>query len=246
MKKALPIYFFIVLTMLFAGCKSGNIINGQTNKPVEIKSNNVTDYKVNIKEHVAYNEENNPFKVKYAQISDLGNESLEIKINQTLKSTITEWINKNCEWMEKSQITIKCKNSQYLSLCYTIEWKNSQGEDFMSTYTRIGVTVDIQTGNRVYLSDLIKDTDSLQQKLEKYDYGNEFSPPIDSEEADKILHEASISESKYLKEIYHNDPYAYDEIKDEIGSKTSFYLTDNKLVITRDEYELNDVYIDFK
>lgn len=116
----------------------------------------------------------------------------------------------------------------------------------MSTYTRMGVTVDIQTGDRVYLNDLINDTDGLKQKLEKYDYGNEFSPPINSEEADKILHEASISESKYLEEIYQNDPYAYDEIKDEIGSKTSFYLTDNKLVITRNEYDLNDVYIDFE
>ncbi len=116
----------------------------------------------------------------------------------------------------------------------------------MSTYTRIGVTVDVQTGNRVYLSDLINDTGSLKEKLEQYDYENEFSPSIDSEEADKILQEASISELKYLEEIYQNDPYAFDEIKDEIGSKASFYLTDIKLVITRDEYELNDVYIDIK
>lgn len=194
------IYFLVIMTMLFVGCKSGSAIENQTNKPVETKTNNVTDYKVNIKKYILYNEKNEPFIVKYAQISGVGNESLESSINQALKSSITEWINKECKWMEKSQITIKCKNSRYISLCYTIEWKNSQGEDFMSAYTRMGVTVDIQTGDRVYLNDLINDTDGLKQKLEKYDYGNEFSPPIDSEEADKILHEASISESKYLEE----------------------------------------------
>lgn len=245
MKKAILIYFCIVLTMLFTGCRSGNINNEKTDDFLESKLN-VADYNVVMKDYISYNEKNNPYTVKYAQISGIGNEKLENRINQTLKSAITEWLNKNCEWMEKSQITIKRKNSQYLSLCYMIEWKNSQCEDFMSTYTRIGVTVDIQTGDRVYLNDLIKDTDGLKQKLEKYDYGNEFSPPIDFEEADEIIHEASISESKYLEEISHNDPYAYDEIKDEIGSKTSFYLTDNKLVITRNEYDLNDVYIDFK
>lgn len=234
------------MTMLSVACKSSNVNDTRKNNVEKSKSYNTNVYKVYEKEYTAYNKQDKPFIVKYAQISDLGNKSLEAKINQTLKSSITEWINKDCEWMEKSQITIKRKTSQYLSLCYTIEWKNSQGEDFMSTYTRIGVTVDIQTGDRVYLNDLIKDTDGLKRKLEKYDYGNEFSPPIDSEEADKILHEASISESKYLEEIYQNDPYAYDEIKDEIGSKTSFYLTDNKLVITRNEYDLNDVYIDFE
>lgn len=89
------------------------------------------------------------------------------------------------------------------------------------------------------------DIDSIKQTLEKYYYGNELSLPIDSEETDKILHEVSISEAKYFEEIYQNDPYAYDKIKDEIGSKTSFFLTDNKLVITRNEYDLNDVHFDY-
>lgn len=246
MKKAILIYFCIVTAMLFAGCKSsGNVTNAYIKKLGESKSSNIPDYKVNIKKYIHNNENSKPFSVKYVQITGLCNESIESRINQTLKSSITEWINKDCEWMEKSKVVVKCKNSKYLSLCYTIEWKDKNGEGYMSTYTRIGVTVDVQTGDRVYISNLIKDTDDLKQKLKKYDYKNEFSPPIDSDEADKIIREASISESKYLKEIYQNDSYAYDEIKDEIGSKSSFYLTDNKLVITRDEYDLNDVYINF-
>lgn len=245
MKRYILIYLFVVMIMLFAGCKSSNVINGQTDKPVESKSNNVTDYKVNIKEYVAYNEENNSFKVKYAQISDLGNDSLENQINQTLKSSITEWINKDCDWVERFQITIKCKTSKYLSLCYTIEWGNPRGEDLVGTFTRIGLTVDIQTGDRVYLNDLIKDTANLKQTLVNYNYGTEFSPPIDYEEADKIIHYASISEKKYFEEIYKTDPHVYIFMKSYLGLKSSFYLADKQLVITRDENEFNDVYIDF-
>lgn len=162
MKRIIIIYFFVVMTMLLAGCGSGNVIENKTNKLAESKSNNSTSYKVNIKEYIAYNEKDKPFKVKYAQILGIDNKSLENKINQTLKSAITEWLNKSSEWMEKSQITIKCKNSRYISLCYTIEWKNDNGEGFMSTYTRIGVTVDVQTGDRVYLNDLIKNSESLK------------------------------------------------------------------------------------
>lgn len=245
MKKAILIYLCIALTMLFTGCKSNNVNDDKTNDC--IKSNlNVTDYKVNMNEYILPNEKNYPFSVNYAQISGIGNENLENKINQTLKSAIIEWINKNCEWMEKSQITVKCKTSKYLSLCYTIEWGNPQGKAFMSTYTRFGVTVDMQTGRRVFLDDLFKDTAGLKQELVKYDYGNELSPPIDFEEANKILHEASISESKYLEEIYKTDPLVYEYMLSYIGKKPSFYLTDNKLVITRDENEFDDVYIDFK
>lgn len=262
MKRVILIYFFIVISMLFAGCKSGNIINNQTNKPIESKLsnvaenqknkpvesnlNNVTDYKVNIKEYIAYNEKNKPFKVKYAQISGLSNESLENQINQTLKSSITEWVNKDCEWMEESQITVKCKTPKFLSLCYTVELKDDRGEDYMSTYTRIGVTVDMHTGERVFLDDLFKDTAGLKEELKKYNYGNELSPPIDSEEADKILHDASIPEKNYFEEIYKTDPLVYDFMFSYVRVKPSFYLTDNKLVITRDENEFDDVYIDFK
>ncbi|WP_010681106.1 hypothetical protein [Acetivibrio cellulolyticus] len=246
MKRVILIYFFVVMTMLFVGCKSGNVIDNQTNKPVKIKSNNVTDYKVNMKEYISYNKKNKPFKVKYAQISGVGNESIEGRINQTLKSSITEWINKDCEWLDESQIAVKYKNSKYLSLCYTTELKDDRGEDYMSTYTRIGVTVDMQTGDRVFLGDLFKNTASLKEKLEIYNYGNEISPPIDSDDANKILHYASISEKKYFEEIYKTDPLVYDYTFTYIRAKPSFYLTDEQLVITRDENKFNDVYIDFK
>lgn len=242
MKKVILIYFIVILNILFVGCKPASIIDDQTKKAEESKSNNVANYKVSINEYTAYNEEDKAFKVKYAQISDLGNEKLENQINKTLKLSITEWINKDCEWAKRFQIAVKCKTPNYLSVCYTIEWKNSQGEDFMSNYTRFGVTVDMNTGERIFLDELIKDTAMLKQKLENYNYGNELSPPIDSEEADKILNFASISEKKYYDEEYKNGYSLYNFL----WGKPSFYLTDKQVVITRDENEFDDVYMDFK
>lgn len=262
MKKIILIYFIVSVTILFAGCKSGslvvdqtntqadsklsNVVEDKTNKSVEVKLNKGLNYKVNIKEYIAHNNKNKPYKVKYTQISGLGNKGLENKINLTLKSSITEWINKDCEWMQESQIYIKSMSSKYLSICYIIEFKDDKGADYMSTYIRIGVTVDMQSGERVYLEDLIKDNAALKQKLENYYYNNEFSPPIDTEEADKILHYLSISETKYFEEIYKDDPLVYDFMLTYMRVKPSFYLTDNRIVITRDENEIDDVYIDFK
>jgi hypothetical protein len=232
MKRAILLFLIVAITMMFVGCSSNNINDNKR----------VNDYGIYEKEYTAYNNEKQPFIVKYAQISGLGNESLENKTNQTLKESITAWINETCEWMERSEIVVKYKTPKYLSLCYVIEWNNSQKNGYM----RIGITVDMQTGDRVYLNDLIKNTTNLKQKLVSYSYGTEFSPPIDSEEADKIIHSASISETKYLEEIFKDDPYAYNHINSYFTAKSSFYLTDNKLVITRDKYELNDINIDFK
>lgn len=215
--------------------------NSQANNAEESNKN---EYKILEKEYTFYNKENKLFKVKYAQISGLANEILEYNINQTLKSSITEWINKDCEWMEESQLDVKYKNSKYLSLCYIIELKDYK--NYFSTYTRIGVTVDMQTGERVYLNDLIKDTSDLKQTLMSYSYGNEVSPPIDSKEADKIIYGASKSEKEYFEEIYETDPLVYDFMFTYIRVKPTFYLTDKQLVITRDENEFNDVYIVFK
>lgn len=245
MKRAILICFIAIMTMLFVACELSNLKDAKNNVK-ENKSNNENAYKVYEKEYTAYNKEDKPFIVKYAQISGLDNKSLESQINQTLKSSITEWINKDCEWMAESQMNVEYKTSKLLSLCYTIEMNDDRGKDFASTYARIGITVDLNKGVRVYLNDLFKDTSSLKQELVGYSYGNEISPPISSKEADEIIHYASISEKKYFEEIYKNDPLVYDFMFTYIRAKPSFYLTDTQIVITRDENKYNDVFINFE
>ncbi len=245
MKKSFFLFLIILIILGSDGCVKNSYIENQ--KDIHsYEKNNQLDYKVNFEEYSIKNENNKLFKIKYAKISGLADKKMENKINQTLKSSLIEWINKDCEWMSEIRINVTYKNSDYISLCYTKEWESPRGKGYINTYTRIGITINMHTGERVYLDNLIKDTKNLKRKLENYKYETEFSPPISSDEAVKIIQEASISEKDYLIESFKTDPFVYDEIKDEIASKTSFYLMDKNLVIMRDEYKLNDIYIDFK
>ena len=227
---------------------TGNEVNSKevepTKKPIKCELTDKSIYKVNIKEFVLYNPKGKLFKVKYAHISGLIDEKKENQINQVLKTTMTDWINKNCEWAKKFTVDVTYKSSRYLSLCYSTEWKNPNGEDLMSTFTRIGITVNMLTGERMYLDDFIKDSDSLKQTLEKYNYGNDFSPPIDNEEANKIVHVTSMSEKDYLEKIFKTfDPDIYEDMSSYSNLMPSFYLSNNQIVITRDEYKMDDIYI---
>ncbi len=242
MKRIIFIFFVVCVFVFFEGCKSGSVNDYQESMPVESNTNSIIDYKVTIKEYEAYNKENKMFKVEYVQISGMDDENLQNQINQTLKSSISEWITKDCDWMEKSRITVECKTSKYLSIIYKIEWENPNGKDLLGTFTRIGLTVDLQTGKRVLLNALFNDYDGLKEKLVKYDYGNEISPPIDSDEADEIIHNASITEKEFYEENYKNGHSDYNFL----WSKSSYYLTDEQIVIIRDENEFDDVHFDFK
>jgi len=95
------------------------------------------------------------------------------------------------------------------------------------------------------LDNIIKDTDNLKHTLVYYDYGTEFSSPIMNKEADEIIHYASISEKEYLEEQNQTDGWVYNHVGEYMQNKSSFYLTDDKLIITRDRYDLNDIYIDY-
>jgi hypothetical protein len=48
-----------------------------SNKPVEGKRVNVTDYKLNIKKYIFYNKKNKPFFVKYVQIFGMDDKKFE-------------------------------------------------------------------------------------------------------------------------------------------------------------------------
>ncbi len=230
MKRIAFIYSCMFIIMFFVGCIP--------------RCNN--DYKVYEKKYTSYNEAQKEYTVKYMQVSGIGNKKLEKKINKALRLSVTEWLNEHCEWMERSKISIECQTSKYLSICYMIEWRNPDKDIYVTPCTRIGVTIDMRTGKRLFLDDFIKDMDDLKQKLMSYDYGNEISPPINSDEADNIIYSTLLSEKEYLEERYKTDTHVYNEIISVIGEKPSFYITDNRLIITRDKYEPDDVYIDLQ
>ncbi len=212
---------------------------------IACKITDKNNYNVNEKEYTLYNAEGKSFVVKYLQVSDMDDKDLENKINQATKSSVSEWVNQDCEWMADSKLIVECHSSKYLSYYYEVESKDERGKDYLSTFARIGITINIETGERIYANDLINDIASFKNKLVEYSYENEVSCPIDTQEVEKIIYYTSISEKEYLEEILINDPLVYESIFSYIRIKPTFYLTDKYLVITRDENKYNDILIDF-
>lgn len=261
MNKTNLLYVVILFTLLVTGCKSNSeIVDGTEfattsemydidNSKEKSKSNNIVEYIVYKDEYIVNLDNNTSISVDYVQISNLGNVNLENQINQInqiLKSSLSEWVNEECEWFEQFEVDIKYKSPEYLSVCYTAHWENPNGNDFIGTVTRIGITIDINEGKRVYLNDFFEEAVVINRFLEEYNYGTEFSAPIREEEAKEIIHEASISVKEYLDEKQQTYPLVYEFMLSYISEKSSFYLEGNKIIITRDEYEMSDVYLEYK
>ncbi len=221
-------------------------------------SEDVESYNIDEKEFLFNRYDGKEIRLKYIQVSGLSNVEAETRINEMLKTELIQWVNLKSEsyeeenplaneWFEKFQPEVKLKSPRYLSVCYTARWEHKNGSDYMGESVRVGITIDILEGRRVYLKDLFEDESVLKRELENYEYNSEFTAPIDSDEADKIIYEASLSMADYLDKLSQTDPLAYEEIKYYLiwQPKSSFYLFEDTVVVTRNEYEISDVYLSF-
>ncbi len=220
-------------------------------------SEDVESYNIDEKEFLFNRYDGKEIRLKYIQVSGLSNVELETRINEMLKAELTQWINLKSEWYERDparhewferfQPEVKLKSPRYLSVCYTARWEHDNGSDYMGESVRVGITIDILEGRRVYLKDLFEDESVLKRELENYEYNSEFTAPIDSDEADKIIYEASLSMADYLDELSQTDPLAYEEIMFDLfwQPKPSFYLLEDTVVVTRSKYEISDAYLSF-
>lgn len=180
------------------------------------------------------------YRVQYLQIKGLASEEQERKINAILKDSILEWLNQDSMWISKCQIQIPHQSPEYLSICYRSADNDSELE---RPRICICITIDITAQRRIYLSDLV-DRNYLESYLMGYEYETEFSPPISLPEAQNIIRYASMSESEYMQEMAAQDELAPSFTKSYLSCKPSFYLTENSIVIIRDEYDLNNITIE--
>lgn len=179
------------------------------------------------------------YSVKYLQIRGLASEEQERKINAILKDSILEWLNQDSIWISRCQIDILYQSPEYLSVCYRLADNDSEIE---SPRICICITIDIKAQKRIYLSDIV-DCNYLESYLMEYRYENEFSPPISFLEAQNIIRYASMSEYEYIQEMVTQDELVLNFTKTYLSCKPSFYLTENSVVIIRDEYDLNNIMI---
>lgn len=176
----------------------------------------------------------------YVNIDSMQNKEIEAQINSLLKNVPVCLLEDPSGWIKDSKVEVVFQTEDYLSILYSVSL-NDEGN--VEEAIRFGITVDMNTGKRLFLNDFIE-VNQVYKLFEELETSPEtFSPAITKEDVDKLFEEASISEQEYLENIKSTDPYAYYFSGAYIRSKSSFYLKEDEIVIILNEHPSNDIHI---
>ena len=177
--------------------------------------------------------------VELRHMSDL---SLEDAINKSIEDAMTSWISGLVLDADSANLEIYCHSSRYLSFLSSLSY-NSKRLDYIHDY----ITIDLKTGKRVMLDDLIEINEEFVKYIQKNKlikksinemiYGGEPTDlweTLNEYTTDELLGElkkCSKTQQQVIKE-------GYCSIEESIGPlvcrRNSFYLRDNQLVIVID------------
>ena len=176
-----------------------------------------------------------------------GQETLEDKINETLYNAAVDWMTYDFLGMEISQLNtnITCHSGKYLSVSLSYHLDVSPGGDTLLNY----IVVDMTTGDRIFLKDIIEDEKELASQIKKEEgihAGRGFA--FDQYETDQNLHEYILEKTE--EEFYEIIRQCSMEEKEfplrceseqsmpTIWRKSGFYIEGNCIVI-----DCSDTYI---
>ena len=236
----------LVLTLILSGCADSTNFDNQATDPSgqynpDIGSNNYSIYYH--KANIDGNGKNEPAveawdgNYAYVQIRS-DNPVLEEKANEVLYESQVSWVYGAAENPEQEIPQIRCHSGRYLSILMELHYFSPKR---VWSFTE-GVTIDMITGERVFLNDIIDVNDDFIADLKKYKgilwtsgEGREWKIPFteDSEGFQKWLSE--MPDEKLLamlndcsKEI---EEYNYDESIGELLGKGTFFLENGTLVL---------------
>lgn len=180
------------------------------------------------------------YSIPYMSISGLENPAIAAQANEVLK-TVAEGIADNSAEIKTNTPVISAvyQDSDYLSVLYEVNYDESP-EYVKLGKGRVGIVVDVHTGNRLFLDDFFESPDELFSCMSSNKTDGEFFVPIEYAEAVNIFTFASLSELEYALQ---KDTNAFDFLLRYTLSKPTFYLDGNEIVIIRDNFDLNDVRV---
>jgi len=200
-------------------------------------------------------DETDPYKVYFILIyvSDMENEKkLEKrdKINETLIYAATSWftVDEKMQYSEKNLPDILCHTDRYLSLKNKYGFKGGRW-----SYVEDFITVDLQTGERVMLNDLVEINDVFVDLLRNGDiiiaggFMGVDDPDHGTENLRKIFREKTFDEVLNILEqcscnnLYYATNYS-EEYAGDISyfNRHNFYVRPGKLVIS---YMMDEIII---
>ena len=179
----------------------------------------------------------------YIQVSGLQNTSLENKINQNLMDVvkICESNTDECEVIQDIGISIKTKDSKYLSVLYNLALDVEEDERVKNGSIRIGLTISMKSGERVFLDNLF----ASDKAYSEYQNSNRefpmFSSPLSSDEFESIFELASISETEYINRVRMEDDLVNQFLLSYLRVKPTFYIDSDSVTITASSYYMDDI-----
>lgn len=179
-------------------------------------------------------------------VSNMKNSTIERKINIVLSDSMYELVKDvTDEWLSKIDlitVSAKYKGTDFLSILYELHNKDVN-DDYRVGYGRMGITISIQTGERVFLDEFVNDIDELYSAMSSYVSPiTEAFPPVTYDQAEKVYYSNSVSELEYIHSEW-NYPWASGEALSIALGKPCFYLFEGNIVIVRDAFDLHDVVI---
>ena len=238
MKKSTILKFgiiFVLYTSLVACAQTSALGNRQ--QTIE-----VPNLEFSVERQIFHEKNEIIYSTPYAKIHGMSDKDIETTVNETLKTASVQWANQNNFWSNKLTVHVSYVDSNYLSVLYHYAQREGISDDL-----RIHVIVDLHTGKRLFLEDIVELTESLSAAILAQNYkfkDSEFYGGLAEEGIARVLHQASISELERQKELIHEDPlYAYIGMGHEIAIKASVGLSIDGLIITRSIHPLEDIVI---
>lgn len=239
------IFIMLLLLLLLTGCesdKSKNKINGtksiianvgkteESTEPTNYYSISFIDTS-NIK-NLAWCDE---LSFKIPQIIDMPEERLPLEdaINQNIIEALTSWIGGKILNVDSVDLTITCHSTRYLSFVNSFTYESDR-IDIINDY----VTIDMLTGQRVYLNELVEINEDFAKFLQE-NPSKVKEPPqplwqgipdlnkYTSFELMEELKKCSYKQEKLIQNGY----YSLDESIGSLLFRNSFFLRDGMLVI---------------
>ncbi|MDR2888966.1 MAG: hypothetical protein LBV33_03890 [Lachnospiraceae bacterium] len=176
------------------------------------------------------------FSFSIIEIADMPRDKwwLADKINENIKQAMTSWVRGKVIYPDEFELSINCHTARYFSFVNAFNYYYPRAEvinDF--------ITIDMITGERVFLNDLIEINDEFvsflknnQDKLSGPDYQTWTPGPADlnsytNAELLEELHQCSLTQEQVIEN-------GYGSIEETIGPlifRKSFFLREGMLVI---------------
>jgi hypothetical protein len=180
-----------------------------------------------------------PFKI--IRLENMLESSIQEVANKSIKDSMTSWISGKAVNASAVYLDIYCHSPQYLSFLNSLEY-TGHNFDYINDY----ITIDMKTGKRVQLDDLIEINEEfvdyiqnnsiIQKSINPERFGGtpeylwEYLNKFTRNELLEELYICSKTQEQVIQEGYYT-------IAESIGSiifRNSFYLQNNKLIIVLD------------